>query len=258
MSDEQRNTVLRFAVIFTMITLGFVAVLVKIVYVQTVEREEWMKVAERQVPSNRNIPATRGNILDCNGQLLASSMPQYYMYMDTRVEALHQNNGKLFHEHIDTLSADLARIVGDRSAAEYKARITLPYQPGTLKAVAGNASTTLKTAGEAYAIRLTPDKKVVKADGEDLAFIILEIIDNDGNIVPEAAVPVDIQVSGAGTLLAAGTANLQDTEATTSSHVTTWKGRAMVVVRSTQQKGKINVTTKSKLKNANSLLQSRP
>lgn len=127
MSDEQRNTVLRFAVIFTMITLGFVAVLVKIVYVQTVEREEWMKVAERQVPSNRNIPATRGNILDCNGQLLASSMPQYYMYMDTRVEALHQNNGKLFHEHIDTLSADLARIVGDRSAAEYKARITQAY-----------------------------------------------------------------------------------------------------------------------------------
>ena len=127
MSDEQRNTVLRFAVIFTMITLGFVAVLVKIVYVQTVEREEGMKVAERQVPSNRNIPATRGNILDCNGQLLASSMPQYYMYMDTRVEALHQNNGKLFHEHIDTLSADLARIVGDRSAAEYKARITQAY-----------------------------------------------------------------------------------------------------------------------------------
>ena len=143
-------------------------------------------------------------------------------------------------------------------STEYKAVFTLPYQPGTLKAVAGNASTTLKTAGEAYAIRMTPDKKVVKADGEDLAFIILEIIDKDGNIVPEAAVPVDIQISGAGTLLAAGSANLQDTEATTSSHVTTWKGRAMVVVRSTQQKGKINVTTKSKLKNANSLLQSRP
>ena len=143
-------------------------------------------------------------------------------------------------------------------STEYKAIFTLPYQPGTLKAVAGNASTTLKTAGEAYAIRLTPDKKTLKADGEDLAFIILEIIDKDGNIVPEAAVPVDIQVSGAGTLLAAGSANLQDTEPTTSSHVTTWKGRAMVVVRSTQQKGKINVTTKSKLKNANSLLQSRP
>ena len=127
MSDEQRNTVLRFAVIFIVIALGFVAVLAKIVYVQTVEREEWMKVAERQVPSHRSIPATRGNILDCNGQLLASSMPQYYMYMDTRVEALHQNGGKLFYEYIDELAADLARVAGDRTAAEYKARITQAY-----------------------------------------------------------------------------------------------------------------------------------
>ncbi len=127
MSDEQRNTVLRFAVIFMVIALGFVAVLAKIIYVQTVERDEWMKVAERQVPSNRSIPATRGNILDCNGQLLASSMPQYYMYMDTRVEALHLNGGKLFHEHIDELAADLERIVGGHSAAEYKARITQAY-----------------------------------------------------------------------------------------------------------------------------------
>ena len=118
---------MRFAIIFAVIALGFVAVLVKIVYVQTAEREEWMKVAERQVPSTRPIPATRGNILDCNGQLLASSMPQYYMYMDTRVEALRQNGGKLFHEQIDSLASDLERIVGEQTAGEYKARITRAY-----------------------------------------------------------------------------------------------------------------------------------
>ena len=130
MSDEQRNTVWRFAIIFIVITLGFVAVLGKIVYIQTVERDEWMKVAERQVPTHRPIAATRGNILDCNGQLLASSMPQYYVYMDTRVEALHLNNGKLFYEQIDTLSADLARIVGDHSAGDYRQRIVQAYKRG--------------------------------------------------------------------------------------------------------------------------------
>ena len=130
MSDEQRNTVWRFAIIFLFISLGFVAVLVKIVYIQTAERDEWLKVAEKQVPTNKPIKATRGNILDCNGQLLASSMPQYYMYMDTRVEALHQNNGKLFVTSIDTLSQDLARIVGRYTAAEYKARITSAYRRG--------------------------------------------------------------------------------------------------------------------------------
>lgn len=128
MSDEQRNTVWRFAMIFIVILAGFVAVLGKIIYVQTVERDEWLKVAEKQVPTNRPIQATRGNILDCNGQLLASSMPQYYIYMDTRVPALREKEGALFARHIDTLALDLATIVGDHSQAEYKARIVQAYR----------------------------------------------------------------------------------------------------------------------------------
>jgi len=130
MSDEQRNTVWRFAIIFIVILLGFGAVLGKIIYIQTVERDEWLKVAEKQVPTNRPIKATRGNILDCNGQLLASSMPQYYVYMDTRVPALHDKKGALFIAHIDSLALDLARIVGDRSQAEYKTRIVNAYRRG--------------------------------------------------------------------------------------------------------------------------------
>ena len=127
MSDEQRNTVWRFAIIFIVIMLGFGAVLGKIVYIQTVERDEWLKVAEKQVPTRKPIQATRGNILDCNGQLLASSMPQYYMYMDASVPALHDNNGHLFTTYIDTLARDLSIIVPEHTQAEYKARITRAY-----------------------------------------------------------------------------------------------------------------------------------
>ncbi|MBO4518816.1 MAG: penicillin-binding protein 2 [Paludibacteraceae bacterium] len=130
MSDEQRNTVWRFAIIFIVILAGFVAVLGKIIYIQAVERDEWLKVAEKQVPTNRPIKATRGNILDCNGRLLASSMPQYYVYMDTRVPALHEKNGALFNRHIDTLALDLATIVCDHSPSEYKARIVNAYRRG--------------------------------------------------------------------------------------------------------------------------------
>jgi cell division protein FtsI (penicillin-binding protein 3) len=130
MNDEQRNTVWRFAMIFIIILLGFAAVLVKIIYIQTAERDEWLKVAERQVPTHRPIHATRGNILDCNGRLLASSMPQYYIYMDTRVPALHENNGTLFYAHIDTLALDLANIVKDHTQAEYKTRIVNAYRHG--------------------------------------------------------------------------------------------------------------------------------
>ena len=130
MSDEQRNTVWRFAIIFIFILIGFFAVLGKIIYVQTVERDEWLKVAEKQVPTVRPIAATRGNILDCNGRLLASSMPQYYMYMYTRVPALHEKNGALFHAHIDSLAKDLATIVGEHTQAEYKTRIVHAYLKG--------------------------------------------------------------------------------------------------------------------------------
>ena len=130
MSDEQRNTVWRFAMIFIVIALGFVAVISKIIYIQAVERDEWLKVAEKQVPTNRPIAATRGNILDSNGRLLATSMPQYYMYMDTRVPALHDKQGALFSRHIDTLALDLAHIVGGLTQAEYKARIVNAYRKG--------------------------------------------------------------------------------------------------------------------------------
>ena len=130
MSDEQRNTVWRFAMIFIVILLGFIAVLGKIIYIQAVERSEWLKVAEKQVPTHKPIKATRGNILDSHGQLLASSMPQYYVYMDTRVPALHDKQGALFAAHIDSLAHDLAAIVGDRSQADYKTRIVNAYRRG--------------------------------------------------------------------------------------------------------------------------------
>lgn len=130
MLDEQKNTVWRFAIIFIFISLGFLAVLGKIIYIQTVERSEWMKVAEKQVPTHRPIKATRGNILDCNGQLLASSMPQYYIYMDTRADALVINNSQLLKEHLDSLCHDLTSTIGDYTTEEYRQRIVQGQKQG--------------------------------------------------------------------------------------------------------------------------------
>ena len=128
MSTDQRNTVWRFAIIFIAIFLGFAAVVGRIIYVQTVERDQWLSVAVHQDPVYQPIPPTRGNILDCNGHLLASSMPRYMMYMDTNVPALQQNEGKLLYAHIDSLAYDLAKVVGSFSQAEYKKRILAAYK----------------------------------------------------------------------------------------------------------------------------------
>lgn len=130
MLDEQKNTVWRFAIIFIFITFGFLTVLGKIIHIQTAERSEWMKIAEKQVPSHHSIKATRGNILDCNGQLLASSMPQYYIYMDTRADALVINNSQLLKEHLDSLCHDLTSIIGDYTTEEYRQHIVQGQKQG--------------------------------------------------------------------------------------------------------------------------------
>lgn len=135
--------------------------------------------------------------------------------------------------------------------SEYKAVIPITYQPGTLRAVAvdangkESASTTLTTSSEPAAVRLSPEQRVINADGEDLAYIILEVVDKNGILVHDANLPLDVTVSGAGSLLAAASASFKDLEPTTSSHVTTYNGRALIVVRSTQNKGTINITAKS-------------
>ena len=142
-------------------------------------------------------------------------------------------------------------------ATEFKAVFTLPYQPGELRAEAGGQSVTLSTAGEPARLRLTPDKQVMQSGGQDLIFVTVEVVDSKGNVCPEAAVACEASVKGAGQLLAFATADFKDTEATTSPRVTTWKGRALLVVRSNKTKGKAQLSIKSALPTAALTIQSR-
>ena len=134
----------------------------------------------------------------------------------------------------------------DRST-EFKAVFSVPYEAGTLRAVAGDQTVTLSTAGTPAALRLTADRKVLKADGQQLAFITVEVVDKDGRVCPDAAIPCEVGVNGQARLMAAASADLKDREPSTSQHFTTWKGRAMIVVRSNPQKGKAQVSVRSNL-----------
>ena len=134
----------------------------------------------------------------------------------------------------------------DRST-EFKAVFSVPYEAGTLRAVAGDQTVTLSTAGPPAALRLTADRKVLKADGQQLAFITVEVVDKDGRVCPDAAIPCEVGVNGQARLMAAASADLKDREPSTSQHFTTWKGRAMIVVRSNPQKGKAQVSVRSNL-----------
>ena len=140
---------------------------------------------------------------------------------------------------------------------EFKAVFTVPYQAGTLRAEAGGKSVILKTAGKPARIRLTPDHTVMAADGQSLTFVVAEVVDKDGTPVPEAAIPCEATVKGAGKLLAFASADLKDVEPYTSPRTKTWKGRAMLVVRSTQKKGIVSVSIKSELPTATLSLKTK-
>ena len=140
---------------------------------------------------------------------------------------------------------------------EFKAIFSVPYKAGTLRAEAGGESVTLKTAGKPARLRLTPDRTVMTADGQSLTFVTVEVVDKDGTPVPEAVIDCEAIVKGAGKLLAFASADLKDTEPYTSPRVKMWKGRALLVVRSTQKKGSVSVSIKSPLPTAGLALKSK-
>ena len=141
------------------------------------------------------------------------------------------------------------RLVGEQQSAECKAVFTLPYQPGTLRAEGVTeegqpVSVSLSTAGEPCQIRLTADKSTFLADGQDLIYVTVEILDRDGRVCPDAAIPLTATVKGACSLLSFASADLKDTSVYTDAHCTTWKGRALLAVRSSAKSGSVSVTVK--------------
>ena len=152
------------------------------------------------------------------------------------------------------------KLIGTKQVSretEFKAVFTVLYNTGSLRAEAGGESVTLKTAGEPARLRLTTDRTVMKADGQSLTFVTVEVVDKNGVVCPEAAIDCEATVKGAGKLLAFASADLKDTEPYTSSRVKTWKGRALLVVRSTQKGGSVNVSIKSPLPTASLTLKSK-
>ena len=137
------------------------------------------------------------------------------------------------------------RLVGtkqvDRST-QYKAVFEIPYEPGTLRAEASGQTRILSTSGKPYAIRLSQEPGSAKA--KDVTFIVIEVIDKDGRLCPDAQVEVRVSAS-AGSVKAVGNANLEDTGSYADALHTTWKGRALAVVRNSGKVGKCRLTVSS-------------
>ena len=116
------------------------------------------------------------------------------------------------------------------------ARFEVAYEPGKLEAVGlvqGKvvAKKILRTVGEAKKIRLTVDRKTIRASRDDLAFVTVEITDAHGNVLPDENVPVTFTVSGAGELAAVGSGSPNRPESFHGPVHSTDHGRALAILR---------------------------
>ena len=134
---------------------------------------------------------------------------------------------------------------------QFKAVYALNYEEGTLRAVgldeAGNVQEEriLSTAGKPAKIRLTADKRQMKADGQDLIYVIAEVLDKEGRVMPIADNRLQFSIKGAGVIEATGSADLKDSESYSKASRKAWKGRAVAVVRSIGKTGKITLNVSS-------------
>lgn len=155
-------------------------------------------------------------------------------------------NGKLSEEKtVPTVNSLTAK---DHSG--YTAVFKVNYQPGELKAMGlengiEKEGVTLKTTGLPAKIRLTPDRLQIKPSRNDLVYIHIELIDENGNVIPDNDRKVQLTLSGFGEIAASGNASPTDMESFRSSSPKTYKGKALAIIRPAGKQGAIVLTAKA-------------
>ncbi len=126
----------------------------------------------------------------------------------------------------------------------------VPYQPGALRAIGykgkkKSSEVLLPTAKKASEIRLTPDRNILKANRNDLTYITVELVDENGTLDPNANDLVNFNIEGPGTIIGVGNANPVSDESYTKPQRKAWKGKCLVVVKAEKEPGKIVVNATS-------------
>ena len=131
------------------------------------------------------------------------------------------------------------------------ATFDVPYSPGELKATAFDAngkvlgSRVLATTGKAATLALVPETTATKAGRGQVVYVPIDVRDNAGKVVNDAAIPLAVSVSGAAELVAFGSANPATDDFAGDDHTQSWHGHALLVVRSTGKPGIVHVSVSS-------------
>ncbi|MDR1505324.1 MAG: DUF4982 domain-containing protein [Prevotella sp.] len=144
---------------------------------------------------------------------------------------------------------------------EYRLRWdSVVYEPGILKAVAYKdgkqwAIHEVKTTGIPVKIALSADRNVIDADGKDISFITVRILDSDGNLVPNADNKIWFEISGTGEIVATDNGNPADMISFASKERSAFGGLALVIIRGKKGKeGEMELTARSERLDSGSVI----
>ena len=156
-------------------------------------------------------------------------------------------------------SAGFSKKTGSRRHAEWRVR----YEPGMVEAVAwknGEAvrRKVIRTAGSPAQVRLTPDRREIAADGRDLSYVTVEILDKDGNLCPDADNLVKFEVKGSGFIAGVDNGSQTSMERFKDNKRKAFYGKCMLVVQNNGKAGRISVRAVAEgLKEAEAVIASK-
>lgn len=135
-------------------------------------------------------------------------------------------------------------------ATEFRASWTVPYEPGELKAVGARGprpvtTATLRTAAAAAGLRLRADRAALRANGQDLSYLQVEVVDEAGVRLPKAENLIHFQLEGPASLVGVGNANPVSLESCQQPQRRAWQGRGLAIVKTGFSAGPITVTATS-------------
>ncbi len=137
----------------------------------------------------------------------------------------------------------------DVTTAGLHASWDVPYEPGTIKAVGkrnGEVVVTkeITTTGDPAAIQLSVDQKTLSANHRDVAHLKVEVVDENGNVVPRADNEITFEVEGEGKLIGIGNGNPRDHTSHKANHRKAFNGLALAIIQATGKPGSITITAR--------------
>ena len=129
MASEQKKIMIRYSFIILLMVLVGIAIVFKAGVIMFAERQYWNDVADRFIKENVTVRPNRGNIISSDGQLMASSLPEYKIYMDFKAGG--EVKDSLLLLYLDSICDGLHQIFPDKSAREFKNHILKGRKKGS-------------------------------------------------------------------------------------------------------------------------------